>query len=161
MHKTPVALLETFWRSAARLTISSPIHIFLIASAVRPFLFKQPYRPIGISPMGNSGRFPRGKASCDRIAQPSLRCMLGVLVFPEFPERWHGLQDLLICTCDLFTCVYTRDLCIYSVSFFCLCEVVSRYQKPCTTLRQRSQNGSRVLSPALRNRNKRHAWQRQ
>ena len=48
--------------------------------------FKQPYRPIGISPMGNSGRFPRGKASCDRIALPNLRCMLGVLEFPKYTE---------------------------------------------------------------------------
>ena len=32
----------------------------------------------GISPMGTSGCFPRGKASCDRVALPNLRCTLGV-----------------------------------------------------------------------------------
>ena len=34
------------------------------------------------------------KASCDRVALPNLRYMLGVLVFPESTEYWHALHDL-------------------------------------------------------------------
>ena len=41
--------------------------------------FTQLYCLSGISHMGNSGA--PGKASCDRVALPNLRCMLGVLVF--------------------------------------------------------------------------------
>ena len=40
------------------------------------------YCPNGISLMGNSGCLPLGKASCERVALPSLWCVLGVLVFP-------------------------------------------------------------------------------
>ena len=35
-----------------------------------------------------------GKARCDRVALPNLRCMLGVWVFPLSTELWHGLRDL-------------------------------------------------------------------
>ena len=38
--------------------------------------------PMGFIPHGNFGLLSPGKASCDRVAQPDLRCMLGVLVFP-------------------------------------------------------------------------------
>ena len=44
--------------------------------------FLQLFCPNGISPIGNWGCLPRGKASCDRVALLNLRCMLGVLVFP-------------------------------------------------------------------------------
>ena len=47
-----------------------------------PHLFLQLYCPNGISPMGNSGCFSPGKASCDWVALHNLQCTLGVLVFP-------------------------------------------------------------------------------
>ena len=34
-----------------------------------------------ISPMGKIGLFYQGKASCDRVALPNLRCIPGVLVY--------------------------------------------------------------------------------
>ena len=40
------------------------------------------YCPSGISPMENSGCLPPEKASCDRVALPILRYVLGILVFP-------------------------------------------------------------------------------
>ena len=36
----------------------------------------------------------RGKISCDRVVLPNLRCMLGVLVFPQSTELWYELRDL-------------------------------------------------------------------
>ena len=36
--------------------------------------------------------FPK-KASCDRFVLPNLRSTLGVVVFPQSTEPWHGLRD--------------------------------------------------------------------
>ena len=46
------------------------------------FTFLQLYCPNGISLMAKFGLLSLGKASCDRVALPNIRCMLGVLVFP-------------------------------------------------------------------------------
>ena len=46
------------------------------------FYFLKLHCPNGISLMENLGCLPRGKASCNRVALPNPRCMLGVLVFP-------------------------------------------------------------------------------
>ena len=54
---------------------TSSFALFVRVTIVCGFL--QLFCTNGISPMGNSG-----KASCDRVALPNLRCMLGVLVFP-------------------------------------------------------------------------------
>ena len=51
-----------------------------------PFFFfsssLQLYCPTEIFPIGNLGRFCRGKISCNSVALPNLRCTLGGLVFP-------------------------------------------------------------------------------
>ena len=47
------------------------------------YFFKQQYCPVGISHMGNSGCFPRGKpAATESRYQTYVRFMLNVLVFP-------------------------------------------------------------------------------
>ena len=57
------------------------------------FYFLQLYCPSGISPMRNLGCRPREKLAAT-VALPSLRCVLGVLVFPQSTKLWHGLWDL-------------------------------------------------------------------
>ena len=61
-----------------------------------------------------------GKASCDRVALPNLRCMQGVLVFPKSTELWHGLRNIYVahgCKCmRLHTGMYghRKRVCIES-----------------------------------------------
>ena len=45
------------------------------------FTFYNSNVPMGFCP-GKIGFLSPGKASCDKVALPNLRCMLGVLVFP-------------------------------------------------------------------------------
>ena len=49
--------------------------------------------PMGFLPWGNSGCFPQGKPAAT-VMIPSLWCMLGNLVFPQYTKLWHGLQGL-------------------------------------------------------------------
>ena len=64
-----------------------------IASFFLSFFFVQLYCPIGISPMGNSDRFPQEKPAAT-VTLPNLWCMLDVLVSLQSAKLWHGPQDL-------------------------------------------------------------------
>ena len=64
-------------RSIQKLAAGDIVYLFTAVT----FFFLQLYCPTGIPPMGNSGCFSPGKASCDRVALPNLLCILGVLVF--------------------------------------------------------------------------------
>ena len=61
----------------------SHLEMFEVLGTLETFWdYSQLYCSSRISLMENPGCFPPGKASCDRVALPNLRCMLGVLVFP-------------------------------------------------------------------------------
>ena len=53
--------------------------------------------PNGISPMGNSGCFPRGKPAATESRYPTFCCMLGVLVFPYSTELLTWTTGFLTC----------------------------------------------------------------
>ena len=48
--------------------------------------------PLGFLPWEIRVAFP--EESQLRVALPELQCILGVFVFPQSPELWHGLQGL-------------------------------------------------------------------
>ena len=54
--------------------------------------------PLGFLPWEIRVVFSSGKASCDRVALPNLRCMPGVLVCPQSTELWHVRTRKIVCT---------------------------------------------------------------
>ena len=58
---------------------------------------------------GKFGLPSPGKASCDRVALPNLRCMLDVLVFPHSPnsDMDYGIFNVRT---DINACDSTREM---------------------------------------------------
>ena len=69
--------------------------------------------PLGFLPWETGVAFP-GKTQLRQSRATHSTCMLGVLVSLEITELWHGTTGCLTWICDLFACVYTRDLGLWS-----------------------------------------------
>ena len=57
---------------------------------------------------GKFGLPSTGKASCDRVALPNLRCMLGILVFPQSTELSHVDYRIFNVDTDVNACYCTQ-----------------------------------------------------
>ena len=67
----------------------------------------------GFLPLGNSGCFPSGKASCDRVALTNLQCILFLLLLFFFFSVPIIYRTLTWSTGSL-TCVYDLSVCLYT-----------------------------------------------